>query len=298
MDILWAISNMRTEWLTSLMRIIQYLGETSVLLVVMCIIYWTINKDLAYRVGFSFFVSGIAVQLAKVVFMVPRPWVRDPSFKPVESAIETATGYSFPSGHTQSAMALFGTIALSVKKLWVRILLFIGITLLGFSRMYMGVHYLSDVLTAYIFTFIIVLLVDRASSTDRKEVDLRRALLLAAAALGATAYTCILHANGTVEVKYATDMCKMAGGAVGFAAAFFIERNYIDFSTGCDRLWQHILKVAAGLAVVLALKSGLKVVLGSSPLGSFARYLLMILWAMLLYPLILKRLQNRKAEKK
>lgn len=59
-------------------------------------------------------------QFLKLLFRIPRPWVRDPDFTIVESARAQATGYSFPSGHTQNAVATFGGIARSTRRPWVR----------------------------------------------------------------------------------------------------------------------------------------------------------------------------------
>ena len=88
----------------------------------------------------------------KITFRIPRPWVLDPQFQAVPSAIPAATGYSFPSGHTQSGTALYGSLALSTKKKWQSIVAVLIFLLIAFSRMYLGCHTPKDVLTAMLIS--------------------------------------------------------------------------------------------------------------------------------------------------
>lgn len=70
------------------------------MLSVLCFFYWCYDKKFARRIGLTYFSSGLVVQNLKIIFRIPRPWILDPDFHPVQSAIPHATGYSFPSGHT------------------------------------------------------------------------------------------------------------------------------------------------------------------------------------------------------
>lgn len=105
------------------------------------------------------FSSGIAVQGLKIHFRIERPWVIDPDFKPVEQVMDTATGYSFPSGHTQSSTSLYSSIAFHFKKAAVYIGAFILIAAVMFSRMYLGCHTPKDVLVSFAVTIAISLAV-------------------------------------------------------------------------------------------------------------------------------------------
>ena len=99
-------------------------GEEIMLLGLICILFWCVDKKLADRMTFAFLPSALAINVIKLACRVERPWVRDPSFTAVERAKKTATGYSFPSGHTQNATALFGTLSWTLKKTWQKVLLF------------------------------------------------------------------------------------------------------------------------------------------------------------------------------
>ena len=79
-------------------------------------------------------------QFLKLLCRVPRPWVMDPEFTIVESARADATGYSFPSGHTQNSVGTFGVLGRCARRTWVRILCGILMILVPFSRMYLRPH--------------------------------------------------------------------------------------------------------------------------------------------------------------
>ena len=89
------------------------------------------------------------MQVYGLVFCVQRPWVLDSRIEPNESALEEATGYSFPSGHTQSGITVFGCLALRFRTLAFRIFCVICAVMIGVSRMYLGVHTPADVLTSF-----------------------------------------------------------------------------------------------------------------------------------------------------
>ena len=91
------------------------------------------------------FVGTIVNQFLKLVFRIPRPWVKDPDFQIVESARAEATGYSFPSGHTQNVFASFGCLGRWTKRTWLRAVCALLIVVTAFSRMYLGVHTPLDV---------------------------------------------------------------------------------------------------------------------------------------------------------
>lgn len=293
MKLLWFLAGIRSQLLTAVIRYASIVGEEVFAMMMLLIIYWCVNKNLAYRIGFTYFFSGLGAQTMKVIFRVPRPWVRDPSFPPVESALPSATGYSFPSCHTQSAAAIFGTLMFNLNRTWQKILCVVIMLFIGFSRMYMGVHTPEDVIAALIFTIAVVWITDKVIDSRGKTDDILMAIILIVVAAVCTGYVYHLYASGQVEDAYLNDICKMTGAATAFSISFCIETKYIRFRESCSRLWMQPLKVIIGAGVLLGLKSGLKVVLGESSPASAVRYFIMIIWAMLLYPLIIAAIQKK-----
>lgn len=101
MTFLWLLEGLRTPFLDKWMQFITCFGQELIIIAVICALYWCADKRFAYLLGFTYFTAGLCVQSLKITFRIPRPWILDPDFKAVESAVPGATGYSFPSGHTQ-----------------------------------------------------------------------------------------------------------------------------------------------------------------------------------------------------
>ena len=97
MELLRFFEGIRTPFLDTVIGFITQLGDETVGILLLCLIFWCINKRAAYGIGIAYFLSGLTVQGMKICFRIDRPWIIDPTFKPVESALEHATGYSFPN---------------------------------------------------------------------------------------------------------------------------------------------------------------------------------------------------------
>ena len=104
MEFLYLLEKIRIPGLNELMLAITTLGEETAFLVIALIVFWCVDKKKGYYVMTVGFLGTMTNQFLKLLCRVPRPWVLDPNFTILEQAREAATGYSFPSGHTQSAV--------------------------------------------------------------------------------------------------------------------------------------------------------------------------------------------------
>ena len=120
MNLLYALESVRTPFWDAVFSAVTHLGEETVFMVAAILIFWCVSKQEGYYLLLMGFFGTVVNQFLKLLFRIPRPWVRDPDFTIVESARAQATGYSFPSGHTQNAVATFGGIARSTRRPWVR----------------------------------------------------------------------------------------------------------------------------------------------------------------------------------
>ena len=121
MDILYALEKIRTPFWNGVMSAVTQLGGEVIFIVAAVVVFWCVSKWEGYYLMTIAFCGTVLNQFLKLICRVPRPWVRDPNFTIVESARAEATGYSFPSGHTQSAVAVFGSVAMVTKKKWLHI---------------------------------------------------------------------------------------------------------------------------------------------------------------------------------
>ena len=299
MNILYAFAEIRTPFLDKLVQLVTRLGEEVLIIGFFVLIYWCINKRLAYVIGFGYFISGLTIQTLKITFRIDRPWILDPAFKPVESAVPAATGYSFPSGHTNCATAFYGGMGLGSKKTAAKLLWFIPPIAVGFSRMYLGVHTPLDVGVSFLLTLVIIILSNWFFERLEGKRGFNLAVMLIVLALSAATLVCsfIVYSKGIIEIKYVTDCCKAAGAAIGFGIGFYVERTRINFDTRCDKAWKQLVKFVIGLAGALALQEGLKPIIGTSAVAGAVRYALVMLWIFLLYPLIIKRFFQSKEAK-
>jgi len=291
MELLRMIEEIRTPFLDSLIGLLTRLGEETIGIVLLCLIFWCISKKIGYVMGVAFFLSGLTVQGMKICFRIERPWVIDPAFEPVPGAKEYATGYSFPSGHTQSAAAFYGSLGAQVKQKYWKAILFAIPVIVAFSRIYLGVHTLLDVAVSLIITFLLIWLTVRVFSND--DESFKRTLFISSAIILYTLIVvlvaAVLYSNGTIEDKNIADCLKAAGAGIGFAVGMFIERTYIKFSVKTKKLiWQPV-KFIIGIVGVLAFQEGLKPILGTGLIVDMIRYFLMISWVTILYPLLIKR---------
>lgn len=283
MEILRAIAELRTPFGEKLWQILTFLGEETFIVVVLCLLFWCVNKNLSYKIGATFFLGGLLTQGLKITFQIPRPWVLDPNFKPVGTAIEAATGFSFPSGHTASAGSLFFPLAFSVRERWRWSLAAIPF-IVAFSRMYLGVHTLLDVGCALAITVVFAAIVQAVSVTKLWDRPFAIALGLFVVSAAVLVYALCRQ---DVTPAMLEDCVKAAAAGVGFAVGYFAERRWVKFDTKAV-WWMQMVKVAVGLVGVVAIKSGVKLLFGETMAVDALRYFLLIVWILAIWPMIFK----------
>lgn len=287
MEFLNLLAQYRTPLGDAFFQAVTLLAQETFVVVVICWLFWCSNKKLAYCLGFTYFSSGLLVQGLKITFRVPRPWLLDPNFQPVASAVPGATGYSFPSGHTQSIAALLGTLGFYTKKKPLRFLCFLFVFLVGFSRMYLGCHTPQDVLVSFGASIVCVFLCYHF--LYKKEYFKNRESLVSVfmgiVCVVLLGYTLFLYKSGAIEFHYAQDCIKACGAGAAFSLGYYLTETYIPF-TPPDSFQGQALRFIIGIAVTLLLQAGLKPIIGQSLAASFIRYFLVVFWIITVYPYV------------
>lgn len=138
--------------ITPIMKLITFFGGATCLIGLTLVLFITIkNKKIGLLIGINLITITILNQLFKFILQRPRP---------TEYRIINENGYSFPSGHSMISMAFYGfLIYLIYKYVKNKKIKYISITLIsvliifiGISRIYLGVHYTSDVLAGFLFS--------------------------------------------------------------------------------------------------------------------------------------------------
>jgi len=297
MELLYALESIRTPFLDKLMGLVTNLGGEAVFIVAAIVVFWCLSKSCGYYMMTVGFAGTIINQFLKLWFRIPRPWVKDPNFTIVESARAEATGYSFPSGHTQNAFAVFGAPARFFKNTALRIIFILLIALTAFSRMYVGVHTPLDVGVSIIVGTILVFVIypffrDMDKSPKKVYIIFSIFIVLAAAFV---AFVELYDFPADIDAENYASGLKNAYMilfcAIGLMLTFFIDTKYVHFPTQA-LWWAQIIKVVVGLAILLALKSVLKAPLlalfGGHSIAHGVRYFIVIVFAGIVWPMTFK----------
>lgn len=290
-EFLYILEKIRVPILNEFMLLITQLGEETAFLVAALILFWCVDKYKGYYLLSVGFIGTVTNLFLKLWFRVPRPWVLDENFTILEQAREAAGGYSFPSGHTQSAVGTFGAIAYTTKNKWIRICAIVIAVLVPFSRMYIGVHTPADVVTSILIAVLLIVLL-RPVVLGTKKRNL--AILLCVMTAMATGLLCFVSFFPFPENIDAHNLASgvknaytLLGSLLGLIVVYIIDEKWLNFKVGAA-WWGQILKVVIGLGLVLAVKSGLKsplnALLGESA-GRAVRYFLIVLTAGCVWPL-------------
>ena len=257
MAFLHLLEGLRSPVLNDFFLTVTELGGETAFLVLALIFFWCVDKRRGYYIMAVGFVGTIANQFLKLWFRIPRPWVRDGSFTAVEAAKGDAGGYSFPSGHTQTSVGTFGSIAASAKNRIVQVICITLAVLVGFSRMYLGVHTPADVLVGAAMALALVLIVKPVVYRGgHKGMKILIAVMLAMA-VGMLVYVERNSAGFAADdVNYLSGLKNaytMLGCLIGVAVVYFVDYRFLKFET--DAIWwAQIIKAVLGLGVVLAVK--------------------------------------------
>lgn len=292
MSFLYLLEKIRFPLLDEFMLLVTQLGEETAFLVAALVVFWCVDKKKGYFVMAVGFIGTIANQFLKLACRIPRPWVINPEFTILEQAREAAAGYSFPSGHAQSAVGTFGSIAAFTEKKWLKLACVAVAVLVPFSRMYIGVHTPSDVLVgAGMACGLIGLLKPVTLKGDVKQMKLLIALMLVFG-LVFLMYVEFWPFPADIDAHNLQSGYKnaytMLGCLIGVAVVYAADIRWLHFPVKA-LWWAQILKVIGGLALVLAVKEGLRGPLETLFAGHIAargvRYFLIVLVAGLVWPM-------------
>lgn len=309
-------------WLAPIMALISDLGTAYVYLVVFCVIYWCIDTALGLRIGLILMLSESLNGVIKILFHSPRPYWIDSRVK----AYAGESTFGLPSGHSQNAASVYGLIASTLRRKWVWIAALALILLIGISRMYLGVHFLRDVLGGWLLGFMLLYLfrmLDEPVSKSFKQqkiwLRLSAALLSSLLIIAVGMLARIAVSDWVLPAAWSEAALKavpghpidpfayenvftVAGVWFGMVAglAFVVDGSGVHDPSGpvLDRL----IRLLIGLIGLLALYIGLGRLLPDTRdfLGycfRFARYALIGLWAVWLAPLVFLKFRLARPRK-
>ena len=309
MNILLGLQEFRNGaggFLAEFLKKMTFFGELNTALVLMALLYWCVDKKLSVYLMMGWSGNRIINGALKITACAYRPWIRDPRIVPYGDSMTTATGYSFPSGHATNAGSVFGGGA--VRKEFprtLRIVLLIMVTLVAFSRLFLGVHTPQDVLAGAIASIVVMALtlklmrwIEAHPGRDWIVVCVGAGLAVLLAVYAAVRhYPADYDAEGKLIVdgaKMANDTFKAVGWTLAYLIGWLLERRFVGFSTEVP-LPRKLTRAVTGLLgfylVSLILVPGIKRLL-PGPAGTVVSCFVQMLYIAFLFPWCIKRFEK------
>ena len=295
MEVLYWLESIRNPVMDTLMLILTEFGNELLFIVFGILMLWCVDKRQGYYVLLVGFFGIYINQFLKITCRIPRPWVLDPNFSIVEAARAAATGYSFPSGHTQIAVGCYAGLALCRRERWVRAIGIALAILIPITRMYLGVHTPLDVgvsiLIALVLVFILWHLLSRYGLSPRLMFPLMGILSAFGAAflLYTNLYSFPTDIDPVNHADAVENGFKFLGCTLGMWCMYLLDRYRIRFDTKTASVWAQVLKLSLGFVLVVGILEGSKplwhLMLGDSPVTHVLRYFLTVIFAGVVWPL-------------
>ena len=302
MEFLYLLEKIRNPVFDFFFLLITHLGEEIAFLAIAIIFFWCVDKRRGYFILLTGLVGTVINQALKLMFKIPRPWIKNPNFTFVGNANVEATGYSFPSGHTQNTAGTFGTIGLTARKRWVRIACIVIIVLVSFSRMYLGVHTPLDVGVSLLIAAALIVLFNPIFKSDERFDKCAPFICIGAfvLALSLLLYTFLMSSEGVDAANLLSgkkNAVTLFSCMLAFPIIYYTDKHVIKFETRAAWYVQFI-KIAVGLGVIIVIMklrpAPLEALFGNFFVARGVRYFLIVIFAGILWPMCFKWLAKIK----
>ncbi len=261
------LQNLRLGPVEYLFRAITFLGDDEFYMIFFSVLIWCVNKSLGFWGAFVLLSSATVSNLIKDITLLERP--------PIEGVTHPEGSYAFPSGHTLTAVTVWGYLGVRLKNKNFWIWVFAAVILIAFSRMVLGYHFLGDILGGFAFgiPFLLLFLWVGNLLAEKGLIDKFTTPLLLALSIAVPVFL--------VAVLPGADPPKILGYLAGASFGYIIEKEKLRMTVKSPIYFQ-IFKVIAGVVVLFGIIVGLGGLLPSdvTPLG-FIRYALGGVWVTL-----------------
>lgn len=286
LDVIGSVQKIASPLLTLVMKGISLTGSPEFYLIFLPLIYWCVDRRKGLRLELVLLLSIFLNLWLKELLMQPRPFHIDPAL-----GLDFAESYGLPSGHAQGSAVFWGMLALLFRRPQLAIATFLVPLVVGFSRIYLGVHFPTDVFAGWILAAACIglygLAWKRVESWFR---DMPHRFRVIAVAVGALIMNFLLPGDTMV-----------AGAFLGSGLGFIFVWQGLRFSTeGSFR--QRLVRYILGMASAVIVYALPKLLIGDAfpqqeGLIRFLRYALFGAWVAYGVPYFLFKLGFLTLEK-
>ncbi|NTV36399.1 MAG: phosphatase PAP2 family protein [Anaerolineaceae bacterium] len=303
-------------WLAGPMKFFSFFGTEGFYILILPALYWCIDSMLGFRVGVMLILTGSVNSIFKVLIHGARPYWFDANVK----SFSTETSFGMPSGHAQNSISVLGLIATSIKKKWLSWIIWVLVFMIGLSRIYLGVHFTTDVLLGWSIGIILLVGFIKFEKPVGKWLASRslggqlRLIVIIALVIILLSFLSVLSLgpNYSVPAEWVTNATANGGEApnpldingaftlsgifLGLAGGFAYFRNKFNGFDAGGKIEHRILRYLIGLVGIMILYAGLGAIFPRSEdlIGyalRFFRYTLIGVWVSFLAPMIFIRLK-------
>lgn len=283
-------------------------GEMNVVLVIMALIYWCVDKKTGTYLLMGWSGNRIVNGVLKVSVCVYRPWIRDERIIPDAAAMATATGYSFPSGHSMNGSSLFGGLAIKrdLNKGF-RILLLVIMVLIAFSRNFLGVHTPQDTVVGTLSGLLVMFLSGKllAWLEAHPDKDIHVAVIgiliavISAVFSAYKPYPVDYDAAGNILVdglKMANDTFKGVGWFAAFLSGWVLERRFVRFTTEVP-MAQRFYRLTGGLMLYYVISLIINPIIKEGMdrfVGTVITCFIQMFFITFVFPIIMKSVEKKE----
>lgn len=293
-EILNKIREVITPFFDLLFSLLTNLGGQEVLILSIIVIYFVLSKKDGQKIAYTIFLSLLINNAIKVVIDRIRPFNHPKATYTVnESTLESASGMSFPSGHSQNSSVTYFSIANNYKKKYLWIIGSVLVTIVGLSRIFLGVHYPTDVIAGIIlgliFTFLGFKIYDKYATNLKSKVIL---LLITSAVF--LPFIFIYYNKVNTNYEGYKDLYTIYAFYLGYVGAVYLEGKFVDFNED-EPLKIRIIRAVIATVIVLALLIGLKIAFPKhNILFDMIRYFSLSFIGLGIYPIVFKNIFFKK----
>lgn len=238
-DIITFVQQIHGPFLDAFFRAVTSFGDASVYIIALPLFFWCVDTSLGAHAGMLFLITSYIGNGLKDVFRQPRPFNINPAVK-----LDDADGFGLPSFHTMEATIMWGMFAIWYKKKWLWVVAVFMMVLIGFSRIYLGVHFPTDVLAGFVLGALALWLYASGGPVFEKwlkGLDFKWQVVLA------------IVAPVVLAISHPTpDVILIMSVLSGFCLGLAMLNRYVSFSAG-GPVWQRILRFVVGDSIVAVL---------------------------------------------